>query len=131
MSIEQAMVRVPNGVGCGGGWAVRTTGLGGAVEPTELLDAQASSTQSLPFNLTGYQRVGVQLTNLSSGSVVFQVSNDGTNWFPQDLADSSVMETPINTATANGLYVGAVCARYFRLDFTYGSHAVTASIVAS
>lgn len=59
-------------------------------------------------------RVGVQVEGISGDEVTFEVTIDGTNWYAQDLALSSAMETPINVATADGIYVGAVCAVKFR-----------------
>lgn len=76
-----------------------------------------------------FSRVGVQVAISNTATVTFEVSNDGTTYFAQDLALSSVIETPANVATASGFYVGAVCARYFRARisaWTSGTVTVTA-----
>lgn len=74
------------------------------------------------------QRVGIQIEGITTATVNFEVSNDGTTWYPQDLAASSVTETPVNTATADGFFVGAVCARRLRCRIS-GFSAGTITVV--
>jgi hypothetical protein len=75
-------------------------------------------------------RVGVQVAGITTATVTFEVSNDGVTWYAQDLAASSVMETPVNNATADGFFVGAVCARYFRARISgYSAGTITVTAV--
>lgn len=79
-----------------------------------------------------FPRVGLQVTGITTATVTFEGSNDGANWYPVDLARSSEMETPINAATADGLYVGAVCCKLLRANITaHTSGAITVTAVAS
>lgn len=67
-------------------------------------------------DLTSYASVRVQVTGTWVGTLTFQVSNDGTNWFSKALNNSSgAIET---SQTTNGMHSGNLGARYFRVVAT-------------
>lgn len=80
-----------------------------------------------------YTQVSVQVQGVTSATLTFQGSNDGTNYHAYDLVAVGVMETPVNQVTANGMWRGEVVAQYFRVvisSFVTGSITVTVTAVA-
>jgi hypothetical protein len=75
------------------------------------------------------EQISVQVEGITTATVTFEVSNDGSTFYAQDLAAVGVIETPTNAATADGMFLGTICARYFRARisaWTSGTIAVTA-----
>lgn len=67
-----------------------------------------------PIDTSGYNTISVQLTGVWEGSVIFQASNDNTNWVNvQGYAYNSTMSA-IDTADDNDIYILPVIGRYFR-----------------
>jgi hypothetical protein len=77
----------------------------------------------------GYNSISVQLTGNWVGEVIFQASNDNTNWVNvQGYAFNSTM-VAIDTAVDNDIYVFPVIGRYFQAvvsDYLDGTVTATA-----
>jgi hypothetical protein len=83
-------------------------------------------------DVSNYKWVSVHVvTQGGSSSVVFQVSNDGTNWTSQALmATNTATAGPITSTTAAPImYYGSLNARYFRLNVTGISSGTTAGVI--
>lgn len=86
-------------------------------------------------DLAGYASVKVQITGTYSGTLGFQVSNDGTNWNPRMLAAVNGGTAGTGPAAGSvGSYYGDIGGRYFRVlmsAYTSGSAAVTVAYNAA
>lgn len=59
-----------------------------------------------------FQSVSVQLSGTHTGTVVFEVSNNGVDWVSKSLVSAS--GSAASSATANGLWSGDIGAKLFR-----------------
>lgn len=94
--------------------------------PTPLIKLTGSATaqNDLAVPTTDCSRfrvVSVQLLGTWTGTVTFEVSNDGTNWVGVVLTASTATTIGATTATANGTYSGSINANYFRARFSTAS----------
>lgn len=84
-------------------------------------------------DVSNYKWVSVHIvTQGTSSSVAFQVSNDNTNWVALPLMVSSNLgdAVPATSVTSAGvLYFGAINAKYFRLNVTGISAGTTAGVI--
>lgn len=79
-----------------------------------------------------FTRLSVQVEGITTATVTFEVSNDGATYYAQDLAAVGTMETPVSAATADGMFVGAVCAQYFRTPISsFSAGTITVTVVAT
>lgn len=77
------------------------------------------------FDALEYQSVAVQITGTFTGTISFQVSNDGVNWRAKTLVEAG--GTIATTTNGMGVWSADVGARFFRLamtSFTTGSATV-------
>jgi len=96
-----------------GTWNVGTTESSTAITGTLSSNGTLVTTQTL-----GYNSISVQLTGNWVGAVIFQASNDNTNWVNvQGYAINSTMSA-IDTAVDNDIYVFPVVGRYFQAVVT-------------
>lgn len=69
----------------------------------KVLDAVTATATSIPINVSGYKRIGIQVlaTDISSGNGVFTVeaTNDGVNWTPLNILIDNVANTNAQTLT--------------------------------
>lgn len=68
-------------------------------------------------DVQGCRGVAVQITGTFTGTLTFQVSNDGVTWTSTRLADQST-GTASATATTAGLFAGTLLAKFFRVRMT-------------
>lgn len=76
---------------------------------------------------TGYNSIILQLTGTWSGTVTFQVSNDGSIWTAVAAWPVGGAAAPVTTATANGQWIIPTAGRFFRAQVT----AVTSGLFAA
>jgi hypothetical protein len=96
-----------------GAWNVGTAESSTAITGTLSSNGTLVTTQTL-----GYNSISVQLTGNWVGAVIFQASNDNTNWVNvQGYAINSTMSA-IDTAVDNDIYVFPVVGRYFQAVVT-------------
>lgn len=96
--------------------------------------ASANNTDLVTQDISGYRWVSVQLTGTFSATVVFQSSNDNSNWVACSLADPSGSTSPSTTRTSTGMAYGPVPGRYFRVRtaaYTSGTPAVVVGFHAT
>lgn len=95
----------------------------------ELQSAATATGNGVAVDITGKTRVGVQVTGITTATVTFEVSIDGTNFVAVGLA-AAATGTLATTATANGVFYGE--AGQYRLlrarisAYTSGTITVTA-----
>lgn len=99
--------------------------MGAYIGLTPPADASTAITASLSAAGTllstptaGYQSISVQLTGTWVGSVVFQASNDNTNWVNVQGYAFNTTESAIDTAVDNDIYIFPVIGFYFRAVVT-------------
>lgn len=91
--------------------------------------ASANNTDLVSVDAAGYRWVMCQITGTWSGTVTFQASMDGTNWFNILVNRPDSAQNAFGTATANNIYSAALPGRYFRARMTSYTSG-TASAVA-
>lgn len=67
---------------------------------------------------TGYGTVALQLAGTFTGTITFQVSNDGTAWTNAVAWPAAGGASPVNTATAVGQWLIPAAGRFFRAQIT-------------
>lgn len=67
---------------------------------------------------TGYGTVVLQLAGTFTGTVTFQVSNDGSTWVSAVAWPAAGAAVPVNTATAVGQWLIPASGRFFRAQIT-------------
>ena len=67
---------------------------------------------------TGYGTVALQLAGTFTGTITFQVSNDGTAWSSAVAWPAAGAAAPVNTATAVGQWLIPAAGRFFRAQIT-------------
>jgi hypothetical protein len=73
----------------------------------------------LVVDTLGYGYVAVQIVAASSGTVAFQVGNDGTNYVSATLvASDDTSAALVASTTAEKLYSGRLAGRFLRLHIT-------------
>lgn len=99
--------------------------MGAYIGLTPPADASTAITASLSAAGTllstptaGYQSISVQLTGTWVGSVIFQASNDNTNWVNVQGYAFNTTESAIDTAVDNDIYIFPVIGFYFRAVVT-------------
>jgi hypothetical protein len=99
--------------------------MGAYIGLTPPADASTAITASLSAAGTllstptaGYQSISVQLTGTWVGSVVFQASNDNTNWVNVQGYAFNTTESAVDTAVNNDIYLFPVIGFYFRAVVT-------------
>lgn len=70
------------------------------------------------FDTTGYGSIALQLAGTFTGTVTFQVSNDGSTWASALAWPTAGGTAPVTTATAVGQWVIAATGRFFRAQIT-------------
>ena len=74
-----------------------------------------------------YAQVRLQITGTYSGTVSFQVSNDGSNWFTKYIINNASLTVASSTGST-GTWYGDLGAQYFRVNmtaFTSGTATIT------
>lgn len=99
----------PGAVGTVGKTVERT----GTITTTALPASAALS----DYDALQAQSIAVQIAGAFTGTVTFEVSNDGTNWVSKILTPSTG-GVPTATAAAPGMWFGDLGSRYFRTRFT-------------
>ena len=94
------------GVAPADGVVVRGTRLGTQVGPIVQLET------------TGYGTVVLQLAGTFTGTVTFQVSNDGSTWASAVAWPVAGAAVPVSTATAVGQWLIPAAGRFFRAQLT-------------
>ena len=80
------------------------------------------------FETTGYGSVLLQLQGTFTGTITFQVSNDGTSWQSAVGWPVSGAAVPVTTATAVGQWVFPASGRFFRAQITTAGTGVPLAI---
>lgn len=88
------------------GTVIRGTRLGTQVGPIVQLET------------TGYGTVVLQLAGTFTGTVTFQVSNDGSAWVSAIAWPAAGAAVPVSTATAVGQWLIPAAGRFFRAQLT-------------
>lgn len=70
------------------------------------------------FETTGYGTVALQLAGTFTGTVTFQVSNDGSTWVSAVAWPVAGAAVPVTTATAVGQWLIPASGRFFRAQIT-------------
>ena len=96
--------------------------------------SMATSNSTVVRTIDDCDDISIQLTGTWSGTVSFEVSLDGTNWFLMSLIDSSTTNksTGVTSTTGNGVFFHECHAmHYIRTRFsTATSGTVNVTIVA-
>lgn len=77
---------------------------------------------------TGYGTVLLQLQGTFTGTITFQVSNDGTSWVSAVAWPATGGAVPVSTATAVGQWVIPAAGRFFRAQITTAGTGVPVAI---
>lgn len=81
-------------------------------------------------DVTAYKSFYLQLTGTWSGTVSIQGSNDNTNWVQIAVLSLASNSTGTqNTTTGNGLYMGQMAFKYFRIRVTSYSSGTVAGVM--
>ncbi len=80
--------------------------------------AAALNADLVSTDAAGYRWVMCQITGTWSGTVTFQASMDGTNWFNILVNRPDSTQNAFGTATGNNIYSAALPGRYFRARMT-------------
>lgn len=78
----------------------------------------ASPGPIVQLETTGYGTVALQLAGTFTGTITFQVSNDGTAWSSAVAWPAAGAAAPVNTATAVGQWLIPAAGRFFRAQIT-------------
>lgn len=77
---------------------------------------------------TGYGTVLLQLQGTFTGTITFQVSNDGTSWVSAVAWPAAGGAAPVSTATAVGQWVIPAAGRFFRAQITTAGTGIPVAI---
>ena len=77
---------------------------------------------------TGYGTVLLQLQGTFTGTITFQVSNDGTSWVSAVAWPAAGGAAPVSTATAVGQWVIPAAGRFFRAQITTAGTGVPVAV---
>lgn len=83
------------------------------------------------FDALDFQAVYIQITDTFTGTIRFEVSNDGINWVTKNLVSAGGASATQSTAV--GIWSGDIGARYFRVimsAYTTGTATVTVAFSA-
>lgn len=82
----------------------------------------------LQIETTGYGSILLQLQGTFTGTVTFQVSNDGTSWQSAVAWPVAGAAAPVTTATAVGQWVIPASGRFFRAQVTTAGTGIPVAI---
>lgn len=130
--VKHQLVKVEYGAA---GTATKVTPVAGLPVASSFLEvsgsASANNIDLINVDASGYRWVSVQVTTAVSGFLLFNGSNDGTNWVNIYLSRPDVVNTePTWFANGASLWAGPLPCRYFRVR-SNGWAAGTESIVAN
>lgn len=95
---------------------------------TEVTGTASSATTVLSQDITSFRSVSVQITGTFSASVIFELSNDNSNWVQTFATQSTSTGFLTSTVTSAGLFYMNTLAKYFRIRVSsYASGTVTAT----
>ena len=80
------------------------------------------------FETTGYSSIALQLAGTFTGTITFQVSNDGSTWASAQAWPAAGGTASVSTATAVGQWLIAASGRFFRAQITTGGTGVVVAI---
>lgn len=80
--------------------------------------ASSNNSDLVSVDAAGYRWVMCQITGTWSGTITFQASMDGANWFNILVNRPDSTQNAFGTATANNIYSAALPGRYFRARMT-------------
>lgn len=85
-----------------------------SVEQAEYLSGIMEAVgEIIELDVTKYMSVSVQVVGPITGTMVFEISNDGSNWVSKTLVNQAGVSAA--SATAAGVWTGDIGARFFRV----------------
>jgi hypothetical protein len=77
------------------------------------------------LDTAGYESVALQLYGTWAGTITFQVSNDGANWFSVSGWNTNVPTAAVISSTTNGMFSIPCVGRWFRATQTAWTSGIT------
>lgn len=95
---------------------------------SQAFSLSGSSTTS-NFDAGNFSSVQVDINTITTGTITFQASSDGTNWRSKQLIPTNTASNPVVATTfAASPFAGALPERYFRLSYS-GAGTTTGTII--